>query len=42
METARAGGQTRWASFGKLYNDMVSMKPQVLEVLQKNDWPHET
>jgi hypothetical protein len=25
-----------------MYNEMVKSKPQVIEVLARNDWPHET
>jgi hypothetical protein len=42
LETAISGGDTFWASTARIYNEMVRTKPQVISVLAKDDWPHET
>ncbi|KAJ8132881.1 hypothetical protein O1611_g749 [Lasiodiplodia mahajangana] len=42
VKTALSGGTTRWASFGRIYNEILRTKPHVIDVLSGNDWPHET
>jgi hypothetical protein len=41
MEKAKQGGQSYWASSGKVYNELAASRPDIIHTLAATKWPFE-